>query len=72
VAGSFSPKRLRALREHQHLSRRQLAVAIGVHEQAVVKYEFGHTRPTIAHLIDLADVLGVGVEDLLDRTEQAS
>ena len=55
------------------LSIRQLAEACGVQKSAVTNWMAGHTRPTIDHLVTMADVFDIHVwEDRVDFYESAS
>lgn len=59
-------KRLREFRERKKLIQKEVAVKIGVSEQAVSKWENGICLPDIYNLKLLARVLNVSVDCLLD------
>ena len=65
-APSFSPQRLRALREHRHPSREDLAARIGKAAGSIQKFERGENGPSATTLGLLASALGVNVDDLFD------
>lgn len=60
----FSPGRLRALREHAHLSREQFARRIDRSGVAVEKYERAEMLPSAGVLGAMAGVLDVEVGEL--------
>jgi len=63
---TFSPPRLRALREHRRLSREQLGVRIDRTPGAVEQYEQGLNYPSTPTLGALAHALDVSVDELFD------
>ena len=65
-APSFSPQRLRALREHQHLSREALAARIGKSAAGLEKIERGDCGPSATTLGLLAAALEASVNDFYD------
>ena len=55
------------------LSIRQLAEVCGVQKSAVTNWMAGHTRPTIDHLVTMANAFDIHVwEDRVDFYESAS
>jgi transcriptional regulator with XRE-family HTH domain len=56
--------RLQAIREERKLSRREVATQIGMSEKQLERWETGVTEVKRLHLIALADVYEVSVEDL--------
>jgi transcriptional regulator with XRE-family HTH domain len=56
---------LRELREAHGWTQRQLAGCVNVAESTVYSWENGRTRPTRAHLAELATVLGVEPRELV-------
>jgi transcriptional regulator with XRE-family HTH domain len=56
-------RRVREQRIHMGLSRAQVAVAIGVSQQQVHKYETCINRITAGHLYAMAQILGATVAD---------
>jgi transcriptional regulator with XRE-family HTH domain len=65
----FSPDRLRALREAQHLTRDELAHRVGKTVGTITKYEQGVVTPSVHVLGDLAAVYGNNVGDLFDADD---
>lgn len=59
-------KRLREFRERKKFTQKEVAVKIGVSEQAVSKWENGICLPDIYNLKLLARILNVSVDCLLD------
>ena len=61
---------LRDLRLRGHLTRRELAQAVGVDAVTVWRWERGHSIPTFTHLMALAQALAVPVTGLfLNRAQ---
>jgi transcriptional regulator with XRE-family HTH domain len=64
-------KRLRALREERGLTQRHIAERIGVHVPQISRYEAGGAMPSAETLIELSEVLEVGLDVLvLGRNEK--
>lgn len=61
---------IRERREQRHLSRAELAVAIGVAKERIGALERGQLNPGYELLLALADALGVGVGALVIRAEE--
>lgn len=59
-------KRLREFREQKKLTQKEVAVKMGVSEQALSKWENGVCLPDVYHLKYLARVLNVSADCLLD------
>lgn len=68
---SFNENLLRA-RKERGMNQEDLANHIGVTRQAVSKWETGESLPDIYKLSDLADVLGVSIDNLCDRQPPVS
>ena len=60
-------KRLIALREREHLSQSELAIAIRVSRSSVRDWESGDKEPRIELLIRIADYFRVSADYLLGR-----
>ena len=60
----FNPRAVRDARRTAGLSRQGLAAAVGVSPATVKAWETGARAPLPAAQVRLADVLGVGFEDL--------
>jgi len=56
--------RIEQARAAQGLTRQQLADAVGVHYQTIGYLERGEYSPSLTLALRLAQVLGVGVEEL--------
>jgi Zn-dependent peptidase ImmA (M78 family)/DNA-binding XRE family transcriptional regulator len=62
----FDPRRLRLAREFNRLKRSELADRLGVSASAITQLELGQTRPTTAHLAELAMALGFPTDFFLN------
>lgn len=58
---------LKKYRNARGLTQEQLAFTVKVTPQAVSKWETGSSFPDCTYLIQLSDVLGVSIDDLLDH-----
>lgn len=59
-------EKLRALREQRHLSRRELAEALGYLSQGhMYDIEIGKRKPTLEFVLKVADYFGVSLDDLV-------
>ncbi|AYY13195.1 XRE family transcriptional regulator [Actinobacteria bacterium YIM 96077] len=63
--------RLRAERLRTGISARALAREIGVSPSLISQIETGKSRPSVSTLYAITNVLGVSVEDLFERPDQA-
>lgn len=63
---SFSPEKLRELRERAGLSRRALGDLIFVSQLTISTYEQGRNVPSTRALARLAVALQVAIDDLFD------
>ena len=59
-------ERLAKLRQDQGITQTELASKLGVSQQTITAYEVGRRRIQVSALPVVAQVLGVGVEDLLN------
>lgn len=64
--GNFS-ERLRELRSEKGETQLELGRVVRVSKMAVSHWEAGHSEPSIAQLILLAEHFGVSVDDLIGR-----
>ncbi|MGH3798479.1 MAG: helix-turn-helix transcriptional regulator [Pseudonocardiaceae bacterium] len=64
MSRQFSGPALKAARLAAGLTPEQVAVAIGRSAWSIQSYELGRGLPPVPVLAHLADVLGVGIEDL--------
>ena len=60
---------LKGLRKMVGLSQAQLAEKLGTTQKTVSHWETGYTEPSIAQLIDLANIFKVTLDDLVGRDE---
>ena len=58
-------KNLVALRKKHNLSQEQLAEQLGVSRQAVSKWESGQSMPDIEKLLQLGELFGISVDQIL-------
>lgn len=58
-------ERLKELRIEKKLSQMQLALAIGVSQSAIAKWELGKTEPTASAIILLARFFGESTDYIL-------
>ena len=65
-------KRVREFRTRKNYSQKEIALRIGVSEQAVSKWENGDCLPDIYNLILLAQMLHISIDSLLDTKMENS
>jgi len=70
-AGEFG-RRVRALREENGLTQKELAERAGLHPQGIVKLERGERQPAWATVLALAEALGVTCLAFVAPNKQAS
>ena len=58
------------LRKEKGMTQEQLGAKLGVNSRSVSRWENGHGMPDISLLLELADVLGVTVQELLEGSRQ--
>ncbi len=63
-------ERIRSLREAKGLTQVELAKKLSVTKQAVSNWENDNIQPSVEMVVALADLFGVTVDDLLDRSEK--
>lgn len=59
--------KLRQLREERGLTQSELADQVGIVTSFISLMEHGERQPSIDTLAKLADVLGVGIDELMGR-----
>ncbi|MFQ5875159.1 MAG: helix-turn-helix domain-containing protein [Dehalococcoidia bacterium] len=64
------PLRLRAIRESQFLTQRELAAKAGLGIATIVRVEKGQQAPTFRTIKRLAAALGVEPAELVQRAEE--
>lgn len=62
------PNQMKEIRESLGLTAKDVANAIKVHENAVLRWESGKADPLSSNLVKLAALYGCTVEDLLGLT----
>jgi transcriptional regulator with XRE-family HTH domain len=70
AAFRFSGGKLRACREREGLTRKQLGEGVERGESAITLYELDYRTPPMDVLVGMATVLGVRVEDLFDAVDE--
>ena len=58
------------LRKGKGMTQEQLGTRLGVNSRSVSRWENGHGMPDISLLLELADVLGVTVQELLEGSRR--
>ena len=61
---------MKAERSRKHMTARQVAEALGVHENAVLRWENGDAEPMGSNLVNLAKLYGCSPEYLLEQTDE--
>lgn len=59
-------EKLVILRKTRHLTQDEFASAVGVSRQAVYKWESGQSYPEVPKLLEMKNLLGISIDDLLD------
>lgn len=54
--------RILIARKKASLTQAQLAQRLGTHRSAVAQWELGNTNPSLMHLTQIADIVGVGLD----------
>ena len=62
-------KRIRICRERLGLSQKQVAIDIGVRPPTVSQWESGVKKPSRENLAKLADLYGVSIEYLMEKSD---
>ncbi|MEU1733336.1 helix-turn-helix transcriptional regulator [Streptosporangium sp. NPDC020145] len=63
----FSGAKLKAAREAAELSQRRLCYTLDVSTATVHRWELGHTNPAQWRWSQIAEILGVEIEDLTEE-----
>jgi transcriptional regulator with XRE-family HTH domain len=66
----FSGEQLREIREAADRERDELGDEVDRSESAITLYELGYRKPPVEVLIELANVLGVEVEDFFVQVDR--
>ena len=59
---------MRAERARAGLTAKEVATAVGVHENAVLRWESGDAEPMSTNLVKLSELYGCSPEYLLEQT----
>lgn len=62
-------ERLKELRAARGISQMQLAVAVGISQSAIAKWELGKTEPTATAIVKLAAFFGETTDYLLGASD---
>ena len=60
---------LKKIREKRNINQLKIALAIGITQESISKYETGNAFPSKEILIKLADYLNCSIDYLLNRTD---
>lgn len=60
-------EKIKALRREKNLTQEALAASLNIAYQSVSKWENGTASPDISHLVPLANIFGVTLDELFDR-----
>ncbi len=58
-------KRISQLMQQQGITAYQLSQRLSISVQAIYKWTHGQSLPDIDHMIDLCEILGVALEELI-------
>lgn len=64
-------KQIALLRKERNITQEELAQRLSVSPQAVSKWENGHSMPEVSILVELSEILGVTIDDILLPTDMA-
>ncbi len=70
IEGISFKERLKELRKKHNLTQQQLAAMLNMKPQNYQKYEYGITVPTIGRIMQLADIFGVTMDDMVGRIKK--
>lgn len=62
-------ERIKELRKQRNMSQMDLAVATGISQSAIAKWELGKTEPTATAIITLSRFFGETTDYLLGETD---
>jgi len=63
------PEALKRLRNEQHMTQKDMALVLGIHESAYRRYELGHSSPSIAFVTRIADLFKVSLDYVVGRSD---
>ena len=58
---------IKPLRKARHLTQQQLADRLNVSRTTLTMWEIGKAKPSVDHLVSMADILGCTTDELLGR-----
>ncbi|MCE7065686.1 helix-turn-helix domain-containing protein [Dyadobacter sp. CY326] len=61
---------IRKIREFRNYTQEYLAMKLGISQNAYSKIELGYTRLTLERLIQIAQILGVDIVDLINENSE--
>lgn len=61
--------RIKKIRKLHNLTQKQVAISLGIAEQAYQRYEYGKVSPGIDFLLALADFYKVSLDYLVGRSD---
>ncbi len=65
-------RRIAALRKQQRLTQQQLADSLGIAQQTLAHYEGGRIRAPASMLPQLAQIFGVGIDELVGHPNKTA
>ena len=68
----MEPQKIKSLRMSKGLSQKELSRLLGISDRAISKWELGYAQPSANHLIAMAQIFGVGIEEFLPSEEKTS
>lgn len=66
---SYFSERLKATRQEQKLTQKNLAEYLKIQERAYQNYEYGNREPSLDTLIKIADYFNVSLDYLVGRSD---
>ena len=63
--------RIKELRKQKGISQVKMAIDLNTNQNTISRYETGEREPSIAELIRIAEYLGVSLDYLVGRTDDA-
>ncbi len=63
-------ERIKELRRKKCMTQKQAAAELGIRYTAYQAYEYGKSEPNLEHLLQLADLFDVTLDELLGRNER--
>ncbi len=61
--------KLKKLREEKNISQQELAIILGITQQAYSRIELGKAKPSLSKAKEIADFFGVSIEDIFFETK---